>query len=145
MELSVRALDPGVRDTVERRIREVAEGQARAAGVRCEIEYERGYPVLVNTPEETRLATRVAHRLFGDDRVAANATPMCASEDFAYMLQQRPGCYVMIGNGDNGFAGGARIGPCSVHNPGFDFNDDNLDRGARFWVGLAEEFFTARG
>ncbi len=145
MELSVRALRPEVRDTLERRIREIAEGQARAAGARCEIEYEIGYPVLVNTPEETRMATRVARGLFGDERVAGNATPLCASEDFAYMLQQCPGSYIMIGNGDNGFAGGAHTGPCSVHNPGFDFNDENLAPGACFWVGLAEEFFTSRG
>jgi hippurate hydrolase len=145
LELSVRALDPEVRDRLEQRIREIAHGQAQAAGAQCEIDYERGYPVLVNTPEETRLAARVARKLFGNEQVAENATPLCASEDFAYMLQRRPGCYVMIGNGDNGFAAGERVGACSVHNPGFDFNDDNLAPGARFWVGLAEEFFAAHG
>jgi hippurate hydrolase len=142
MELSVRALDASVRDLLERRIREIAEGQACAAGVACEIDYERGYPVLVNTPAETQLALRAARKVAGDGHVDADATPLCASEDFAYMLQQRPGCYVMIGNGDTGFAAGARIGGCSVHNPGFDFNDECLGPGARMWVALAEEFFS---
>jgi hippurate hydrolase len=142
-ELSVRALHPAVRDVLERRIRDVAEGQAKSAGVACEIEYERGYPVLVNTPDETQVAIRAARKVAGQDRVDGDATPMCASEDFAFMLQERPGCYVMIGNGENGFAGGERIGHCSVHNPGFDFNDDNLAPGARFWVALAEEYLGA--
>jgi hippurate hydrolase len=141
MELSVRALHPAVRDRLEKHIRQVAEGQAHAIGVKCEIDYARGYPVLVNTSNETRMAVRAARKVFGDDRVEENATPLCASEDFAYMLQRRPGSYVMIGNGDNGFANGARIGACSVHNSGFDFNDDCLGSGARFWVALAQEFF----
>jgi hippurate hydrolase len=144
MELSVRALHPGVRDTLERRIREIAQGQAQAAGLACEIEYERGYPVLVNTPKETQLAIRAARNVAGESGVDGDATPLCASEDFAYMLQERPGCYLMIGNGDNGFVEGARIGACSVHNPGFDFNDDCLAPGARMWVCLAEEFFAAK-
>jgi hippurate hydrolase len=144
MELSVRALNPEIRDRLEQRIHDIAEGQAGAFDATCEIRYERGYPVLVNTAQETRMAVRVARALLGESGVVDGATPLCASEDFAYMLQQRPGCYVMIGNGDNGFSGGRGIGPCSVHNPGFDFNDECLGTGASFWVALAEEFFSQR-
>ncbi|APW40780.1 amidohydrolase [Rhodoferax koreense] len=142
LELSVRALTPEVRELLARRIPEVAHGQAASFGVECEVAYERGYPVLVNTEAETRLASRVARQLFGEDQVMEDATPLCASEDFAYMLQQRPGCYLMIGNGHNGHAGGQPSGPCSVHNPHFDFNDGCLGTGAAFWVGLAEAFFS---
>jgi hippurate hydrolase len=144
LELSVRALSREVRDQLEDHIRRVATAQAHAIGADCEIDYERGYPVLVNTPDETRMAIDVARSLFGDAQVSPNATPLCASEDFAYMLQERPGCYVMIGNGDNGFNEGQPIGPCSVHNSNFDFNDELLEPGARFWVALAREFFVSR-
>lgn len=102
LELSIRALKPEVRDLLEERIRAVAQGQADSFGAQCHITYERGYPVLVNSPAETRLAMGIARSLFGDARVIANADPLCASEDFAYMLEERPGCYLFIGNGDNG-------------------------------------------
>ncbi|AGW89570.1 MULTISPECIES: M20 aminoacylase family protein [Cupriavidus] len=141
LELSIRTLLPEVRDLLEQRIREVVEGQARSFGLNHSITYERGYPVLVNAAAETQLAARVARKLYGADRVNDDATPLCASEDFAYMLAERPGCYLMIGNGDNGHAGGVPTGPCSVHNPSFDFNDRCLDTGAAFWVALATEFF----
>jgi hippurate hydrolase len=145
MELSVRALNPAVRDSLEKHIRIVAEGQAHAIGATCEIQYERGYPVLINSARETRMAARVAREAFGEACVTEDATPLCASEDFAYMLQQRPGSYIMIGNGDNGFSGGQPSGPCSVHNPGFDFNDECLGIGASFWVRLAADFFKQAG
>jgi hippurate hydrolase len=94
LELSIRALKPEVRDLLEERIRAVAQGQADSFGAQCHITYERGYPVLVNSPAETRLAMGIARSLFGDARVIANADPLCASEDFAYMLEERPGCYL---------------------------------------------------
>lgn len=142
LELSIRALKPEVRDLLQARIRAVAQGQADSFGARCSIAYERGYPVLVNAPAQTRLALDVARSLFGDAQVMANAEPLCASEDFAYMLQQCPGSYVFIGNGDNGHTHGCASGPCNVHNPGFDFNDRNLAPGATFWVALAHAFLT---
>ncbi|WP_324126891.1 M20 aminoacylase family protein [Aromatoleum sp.] len=142
MELSVRALRPEVRDRLETRIRELVQAQAAAFGVACEIEYERGYPVLMNSSTETQLAVEVARELHGDDRVIANAAPLSGSEDFAFMLQRVPGCYLLIGNGDNGFGGGEHLGPCSVHNPRYDFNDACLAPGAAFWVALARRFFS---
>ncbi len=141
MELSVRALRPEVRDLLEARIRTLVEGQAAAFGVTSEVQYERGYPVLVNSLRETQLAAEVARELVGDARVVENAPPLSGSEDFAFILQQVPGCYLLIGNGDNGFGGGEHLGPCSVHNPHYDFNDDCLVPGAAFWVALGERFF----
>ena len=141
MELSVRALRPEVRDLLEERIRTTVQGQAATFGASCEVLYERGYPVLVNSPRETRLAVEVARALVGDERVDENGLPISGSEDFAFMLQQVPGCYLLIGNGDNGFGGGEHLGPCSVHNPHYDFNDACLAPGAAFWLALGARFF----
>ena len=145
LELSVRSLSPTVREDVHRRIRTIAEGQAAAFGVRVEVVAEHGYPVLVNGASEVALVARVATDLFGAERVHADAAPLPASEDFAFMLQQVPGCYLMVGNGDNGHEAGRRVGPCNVHNPLFDFNDACLPIGAALWNGLVEAFFAARG
>ncbi len=142
LELSIRALKSEVRDLLEERIRAVAQGQADSFGAQCYITYERGYPVLVNSPVETQFAMGIARSLFGDARVVANADPLCASEDFAYMLEERPGCYLFIGNGDNGHTHGSASGPCNVHNPSFDFNDRNLETGATFWTALAHSFLS---
>ncbi|WP_041657866.1 M20 aminoacylase family protein [Azoarcus sp. KH32C] len=141
LELSVRALRPEVRDQLEERIGELARGQGAAYGVGCDIRYERGYPVLVNSAAETSLAVEAAREVAGAAQVDDDAAPLSGSEDFAFMLQQVPGCYLLIGNGDNGFGGGEHLGPCSVHNPHYDFNDACLAPGAAFWVALARRFF----
>jgi hippurate hydrolase len=141
LELSVRALDPAIREQLQARILATAEGQAAAYGARAEVSYEHGYPVLVNSEAETRFAVEAARAAFGADRVDADALPLAGSEDFAYMLQRVPGCYLMVGNGDNGHSGGTPSGPCSVHNPHFDFNDSCLPIGATYWTALAGRFF----
>jgi hippurate hydrolase len=141
LELSVRALDPLVRDRLQDRIESIARGQAESYGVALEIHYERGYPVLVNDAAMTRFAAQVARDRFGTTRVQEGADPLMGSEDFAYFLQQVPGCYLLIGNGANGHAQGQCIGPCSVHNPHYDFNDACLTEGAAYWVALAQAFF----
>jgi hippurate hydrolase len=141
LELSVRALSPAVRDQVHRRIRAIADGQAAAFGLRAEVSVELGYPVLVNAPVPVALAVEAAQAVVGPDRVHADASPLSASEDFAYFLQRVPGCYLMVGNGDNGHEGGRPTGPCSVHNPHFDFDDRCLPVGASIWVALARRFF----
>ncbi|MCK6407824.1 M20 aminoacylase family protein [Thauera sp.] len=141
IELSVRALDPAVRDVLEQRIRELVEHQARAYGCRSEIEYVRGYPVLLNAAAPTAFAVGVARKLFGEDNVVADAEPLTGSEDFAFLLEQVPGCYVLVGNGDNGHADGRWAGGCMVHNPHYDFNDACLAVGARLWIGLVEQYF----
>lgn len=142
LELSVRTLDAEVRDTLERRIRSIAQAQAEAFDCRCDLNYERGYPVLVNASEETRLAADVARALFGDARVETAAAPLAASEDCAFFLERVPGCYLMVGNGDNGYERGDPLGPCSVHNPHYDFNDECLTPAAAFWLLLVVRYFS---
>jgi hippurate hydrolase len=134
--LSVRALDRGVRSLLEQRIRALAEAQAASFGVRAEVAWKPGYAVLVNTPAETDFARAVALELVGPERVTPQGPPLTGSEDFAFMLEQRPGSYLLIGNGDG-------PGSCMVHNPGYDFNDDNIAVGSAYWVLLAQRFLTA--
>ncbi|HYE41737.1 MAG TPA: M20 aminoacylase family protein [Ramlibacter sp.] len=137
MELSVRALDRGVRATLEARIRELVQLQAQSFGVRADIQWRPGYSVLVNTPAETEFAREVALELLGADRVTLQGAPLTGSEDFAFMLERVPGSYVLIGN-DGGPEGSGS--PCMVHNPGYDFNDGNIAVGSAYWVLLAERF-----
>ncbi len=141
LKLSVRALDRGVRDTLERRITELARMQACSYGVQARIEYRRSYPVLVNTWEETDFARKVAMELVGADRVEPNTRPLTGSEDFAFMLEQVPGSYLLIGNGDGSDdATNGGHGACMVHNPNYDFNDHNLPVGAAFWALLTQRY-----
>lgn len=141
LKLSVRALDRGVRDTLQVRITELADLQARSYGVRATVDYRRSYPVLVNTVDETNFARRIATELVGADHVELNAQPLTGSEDFAFMLEHIPGSYLLIGNGegpDKADIGGH--GACMVHNPNYDFNDHNLPIGAAFWIHLTQQY-----
>jgi hippurate hydrolase len=135
MELTVRALDPAVRDTLENRITAIVRAQAESFGVEADIQYKRGYSVLVNSRRETDFARQVALDLLGPDKVILQGPALSGSEDFAFMLEKRPGSYFFIGNG---FGEAGAI--CQVHNPGYDFNDANLGVGSAFWVNLAERF-----
>ncbi|MGH6638948.1 MAG: M20 aminoacylase family protein [Polaromonas sp.] len=135
LQLSVRALDREVRATLERRIKALVQAQAESYGVRALIDYRRGYPVLVNTQAETDFARQVAQELVGTERVTLQGQALTGSEDFAFMLEQVPGSYLLIGNGD-----GDSAGACMVHNPGYDFNDANLAVGAAYWALLAQRF-----
>ena len=135
LELSVRALSPEVRVLLRRRIFDLIRTQAESYGVEANIDWRDGYAVLVNDTEQTALATSVATRLFGVDRVIADGRRLTASEDFAFMLQKVPGCYFFVGNGASGTPGG-----CMVHNPGYDFNDAIIGPAAQFWVELTREF-----
>jgi hippurate hydrolase len=137
MKVSVRALNPKVRALIERRIKELVKGQAESFGLTSDVQYDHGYPVLVNYPEPTAFATEVARQMLGSDRIETDTAPVMGSEDFAFMLEARPGCYAFIGNGV-GSKGG-----CMVHNPGYDFNDDILAIGASYWVRLAEAWLAA--
>ncbi|MCK2148058.1 M20 aminoacylase family protein [Marinobacter alexandrii] len=143
LELSVRALQPNVRETLRRRIVELVESTAAAYGCTASINYENGYPVLINSENESKIIEVAAQEVFGVENVNTDYCPLTGSEDFAYMLQQRPGCYVLIGNGDNGFQSGNRVGPCSVHNPHYDFNDEALIGGAQLWVNLATRYLSS--
>jgi hippurate hydrolase len=133
LELSVRALDREVRQLLRQRIHDVVQQQAASLGCTAEVDFQEGYPVLVNTPEETAFAARVATELLGPQRVLLDKPPVMGSEDFAFMLEHRPGCYLFLGNGDG-------AGSCMVHNPGYDFNDAAMETGAAFWSLLTERY-----
>ena len=136
LELSVRSLDPEVRRLLEQRIKALVAAQAESFGVRAEIDWRPGYCVLVNSLTETDFARQVALDLVGPERVTLHGPALTGSEDFAFMLEKVPGSYLLIGNGD-----GDSAGACMVHNPGYDFNDDNIATGAAYWVALVERFF----
>ena len=140
LKLSVRSLDRGVRQLLNQRIREVVEGQAQSFGVQASIDFQGGYPVLVNTQAETDFARQVALELVGAENVELQTVPLTGSEDFAFMLEQVPGSYLLIGNGDEASGG---HGACMVHNPGYDFNDKNVAIGSAFWSLLVERFLPA--
>jgi amidohydrolase len=118
-----------LRDGIDR----IAGGVARAFGATSETRYVYGYPATVNTAREVDAARRAAESLVGSAAVDANVAPTMGAEDFAYMLQARPGAYVLLGNGE-GEAGG-----CMLHNPRYDFNDEVLPLGASYWVRLVEQ------
>jgi amidohydrolase len=128
-----RALGRAVQDTVEARMTQVIEGIAGAHGLTAEIIYDRRYPVLVNTPEETVKAAAAAAAVVGAENVNTDHPPTMGSEDFAWMLQERPGCYIRVGNGEG------EDGGCVVHNPNYDFNDEAALYGASYWAALVEQ------
>ncbi|MDL5600987.1 M20 aminoacylase family protein [Bacillus subtilis] len=129
LRLSLRALDPAVRERQLQRVMAIIRGHAASHGCRVQIEHRPAYPVTVNHPAETAFARRVALDLAGADAMQ-DAPTLMGSEDFGWMLQRCPGSYLMIGNGD---------GPM-VHNPAYDFNDAILPRGAAYWAALAESW-----
>ncbi|CAH2810405.1 MAG: N-acetyl-L,L-diaminopimelate deacetylase (EC [Candidatus Burkholderia crenata] len=131
LQISVRSFDSAVRKLLEARIRALTDAQASAYGARVKIEYVPGYPVVINSQAETELALQVARELVGDDRVVDNFGPIAGSEDFAYYLQTKPGCFLRLGNGE---------GAPMLHNASYDFNDDNLTVGAAYWTRLVERF-----
>ena len=135
MELSVRALDPQVRQLLEQRIKALVVAQAESFGVKADIDWRPGYSVLVNSAAETDFARQVALALVGPERVTLNGPALTGSEDFAFMLEKVPGSYLLIGNGD-----GDSAGACMVHNPGYDFNDDNIATGAAYWAALVQAY-----
>ena len=125
---------------IEQRMREVAEGICAAHGAGCEFEFMRGYPVTVNHAAETEFVRRVLGQVVGPEQVLP-FEPTMGSEDFSFFLQERPGCYFLIGNGDGAHRlGGHGMGPCMLHNPSYDFNDELIPLGATCWVRLAEEW-----
>ncbi|WP_026355004.1 M20 aminoacylase family protein [Massilia niastensis] len=136
---TVRTFTTGVLDLIERRMNEMASGIAAGFGASIEFDFKRNYPPLVNHPEQTAFAVEAMRAVVGAERVDANVEPTMGAEDFAFMLQAKPGCYVFIGNGEGAHrAGGHGLGPCQLHNASYDFNDNLLPIGASYWVRLAE-------
>jgi hippurate hydrolase len=145
LELSVRALQPHARKRLHERIKTLCEQTVSAYECEAEVLIEEGYPVLINHLSAVQRIASAAKSVFGQDGVDDQGRPLTGSEDFAYMLQAVPGCYVLIGNGDNGYTKGQPLaGPCSVHNPHYDFNDEILMQGAQLWVQLITEAFRTR-
>jgi hippurate hydrolase len=137
---TVRAFRPEVQDLIEQRMRKVAEHTCAAHEARCEFEFIRNYPATVNSAPEAEFARKVMASIVGEANVL-DQEPTMGAEDFAFMLQARPGAYCFIFNGDGthremGHGGG----PCVLHNPSYDFNDDLIPLGATYWVRLAEEW-----
>ena len=130
---TVRSFKKEVQDQAEAEIRRLAEGLAAAQGAAVELRYERRYPAVVNTAPETDFCAAVASDVLGGDKVNQDYPPLMGSEDFAYMLQEKPGCYILLGNGEGDGATG-----CTLHNPGYDFNDDVAVLGASYWARLVE-------
>lgn len=127
---TVRSMDDRVRRFAERRMAEVAAGVAAAHGAKAEVAYRRGYPAMVNHPRETEYAAEVARSVSGD---CAEAPLVMGGEDFAYLLEARPGAYILLGNGDT----------APVHHPEYNFNDDIIPAGCSWWAELAEARLSA--
>ena len=134
---TVRTFSIEVLDLIEKRMKEVAEHTCAAFEARCEFEFIRNYPPTVNSAAEAEFARQVMKDIVGADRVLAQE-PTMGAEDFAYMLQAKPGAYCFISNGDGAHRDmGHGEGPCTLHNPSYDFNDDLIPLGGTYWVQLA--------
>jgi len=144
MEGTVRTFTLELLDLFERRMKAMTEQLAGAFELTAEFEFRRNYPPTINHPEETEFARRVLTDMVG----AANVLefePTMGAEDFSYYLLAKPGCYFLIGNGDGSHrAGGHGMGPCMLHNPSYDFNDDLIPLGGSMWVRMAEEWLAPR-
>ncbi len=127
-----RSLTIAVQDHIETTMERIVSGICAAHGAQYEFSYRRNFVPTVNTAAEAEIAARVAGSLVGAKNVVGDSRPVMASEDFGYMLQARPGAYLLLGNGEEG------VGGCSLHNPDYDFNDEILTIGADFWVALVE-------
>ena len=133
---TTRAFSPGVQDLIERRMREICSGIAATYGTQVKVRYERRYPPTVNAARETEICASVLERMVGAENVI-RVPPVMGSEDFAFMLQAKAGCYVFVGNGPG-------AGVCMLHNPHYDFNDAVLPLGASYWANLVEHILAAR-
>ena len=140
MEGTVRTFTLELLDLFEQRMREVAEHTCAAFGAECEFEFVRNYPPTINHPAETAFVREVMAEVVGPEGVE-EFEPTMGAEDFSYFLQEKPGCYFLIGNGDGSHrVGGHGLGPCMLHNPSYDFNDELIPLGATLWVRLAQKW-----
>ncbi len=131
---TVRTLSPEVRDLCETRIRAITESVCAAFGASATIDYSRGYPVTMNDPAKTAFMTEVAKAVAGENAVDTGVLPLMGAEDFSYMLEQRPGAYIFVGNGDT----------AGVHHPAYDFNDEATPYGVSLWAKIIETGMPAR-
>ena len=137
---TVRTFTLEVLDLIELRMKEIAEHICTAFGMACEFSFDRNYPPTINSAAEADFARRVLNDIVGADNVLVQE-PTMGAEDFAYMLLAKPGAYCFIANGDGSHREmGHGAGPCMLHNPSYDFNDDLIPLGATYWVRLAEQW-----
>jgi len=125
---TARALTAEVRELLRKRVDEVVQGTARLYSAKAKITYTNGYPVLVNHERQTEFAASVAREIAGKDKVDTGVAPVMGAEDFAFMLNERPGAFIFVGNGDS----------AGLHHPAYDFNDETIPVGTSYWVRLAE-------
>ncbi|MGJ4883543.1 MULTISPECIES: M20 aminoacylase family protein [unclassified Bradyrhizobium] len=129
---TVRTLTPKVRELMEKRVREVVTGVAQMTGAKIDLNYARGYPVVINHAEQTEIAIRAAKEVAGDANVH-EMPPMMGGEDFAYMLEARPGAFIFVGNGDS----------AGLHHPAYNFNDEAIVYGTSFFIKVVENTLAA--
>ncbi|MGB4584619.1 MAG: M20 aminoacylase family protein [Rhodoferax sp.] len=140
---TVRTFSLAVLDQIEQRMRVLTEHLCAASNLRADFEFRRNYPPTINSAAEADFARQVMADLVGDARVLVQE-PTMGAEDFSFMLQAKPGCYAFIANGDGDHrALGHGGGPCMLHNPSYDFNDELLPLGATYWVRLAEAWLSS--
>ena len=144
MEGTVRTFTLELLDLFERRMRDMTEQLAGAFELTAEFEFRRNYPPTVNHAEETEFVRRVLTDMVGAPNVQ-DFEPTMGAEDFSFFLQAKPGCYFLIGNGDGTHrVGGHGLGPCTLHNPSYDFNDELIPLGGSMWVRMAEAWLAPR-
>ena len=137
---TVRTFSVELLDMIERRMRQVAEHTCAAFEATCEFEFDRNYPPTINSAAEAEFARRVMTGIVGEANVLPQE-PTGGAEDFSFMLQAKPGAYVFIANGDGTHRDmGHGAGPCTLHNPSYDFNDDLIPLGGTYWVELATQW-----
>lgn len=143
---TVRTFSTTVLDLIEQRMQTIAQATAAAFDAEIVFNFQRNYPPLINHVEETRFALEVMRQLVGEQNVNAEVEATMGAEDFAFMLEAKPGCYVFIGNGEGDHrSAGHGLGPCNLHNPSYDFNDALLPIGASYWVRLVEAYLPQQG
>ena len=138
---TVRTFTNATLDLIENRMKAICEQTAAALDCKATFEFQRKYPPTVNWEAETGFCAGVMEGIVGADNVVQNITPSMGAEDFSFMLQEKPGCYVWIGNGDGDHRdAGHGLGPCMLHNGCYDFNDELIPLGATYWVELARQW-----
>jgi len=125
---TVRTLSADIRDTAEKRLREIVENTAAVYGAQAKVHYDRGYPTTDNHSKQTDFAVEVAREVVGHDRVEPNTPPLMGGEDFSFMLNACPGAYIFVGQGDT----------AGVHHPEYDFNDEIIPIGCSYWAKIVE-------
>jgi len=143
MKGTVRTFSAQALDTIEQGMARICNQLPLAFNARADFSFLRNYPPTINHAKEAMLAADVAAEIVGESMVQRHVEPTMGAEDFAYMLQEKPGAYIFLGNGDTSGphrTAGHGLGPCTLHNPSYDFNDDLIPIGATFWQLLAKRF-----